>query len=255
VSLAASRWAAFWVPGALVIAAACAGEPSGDHSPPPTDAQLAAARAELVEKHIAPEIDDEAVVRAMGAVPRHLFVPPHLAGFAYENTPLPIGEGQTISQPFVVAVMTYLLDVQPGAKVLEIGTGSGYQAAVLAELGADVYSIEILPGVAKQGADNLKAAGYGRVHLRVGDGYLGWPEAAPFAGILVTCAPDHVPQPLEEQLADGGKMVIPVGEEGGVQELVLIEKVGKTLTRREVIPVRFVPMTGAAAERSVPEPR
>ncbi|MGQ0722229.1 MAG: protein-L-isoaspartate(D-aspartate) O-methyltransferase [Candidatus Eiseniibacteriota bacterium] len=214
----------------------------------PPDSSFAARRAELVEKHIAPEIEDETVVRALATVPRHLFVPPELVGYAYENRPLPIAEGQTISQPFVVAVMTYLLDVQPGDKVLEIGTGSGYQAAVLAELGADVYSIEILPGVAEQGAANLKAADYDRVHLRVGDGYLGWPEAAPFAGIIVTCAPDHVPAPLEEQLAEGGRLVIPVGEARELQELVLVEKEGGKLTRREVIPVRFVPMTGAAAE-------
>jgi protein-L-isoaspartate(D-aspartate) O-methyltransferase len=238
VRLAAPSAVAF-LPCCLV-AAACA-EPAADST-------YAARRAELVEKHIAPEIEDESVVRAMAVVPRHLFVPAELAGYAYENRPLPIGEGQTISQPFVVAVMTYLLDVKPGDRVLEVGTGSGYQAAVLAELGAEVYSIEILAGVAEQGAANLKAAGYGGVHLRVGDGYLGWPEAAPFAGILVTCAPDHVPAPLEEQLADGGRLVIPVGEQGELQELVLVEKTGETLTRRDVIPVRFVPMTGAAAE-------
>jgi protein-L-isoaspartate(D-aspartate) O-methyltransferase len=188
----------------------------------------------------------------MRAVPRHLFVPPRLVALAYEDRPLPIGEGQTISQPFVVAMMTHLLDVQPGERVLEIGTGSGYQAAVLAEVGAEVWSIEILPGVARRGAENLRAAGYEGVHLRVGDGYLGWPEAAPFDGIIVTCAPDHIPEPLRDQLAEGGRLVIPVGDEGGVQQLVLVERKDGELTESAVIPVRFVPMTGVAREEREP---
>jgi protein-L-isoaspartate(D-aspartate) O-methyltransferase len=203
----------------------------------------------MVKEHIAPEIGNEAVVRAMETVPRHLFVRKQDRGRAYRDTPLPIVAGQTISQPVVVAIMTHLLEVEPGDKVLEVGTGSGYQAAVLAELGADVWSIEILPAAAEFGAANLKAAGYDEgVHLRVGDGYLGWPEAAPFDGIIVTCAPDHIPQPLQEQLAEGGKLVIPVGETHRVQELVLVEKTGGELVRRDVIPVRFVPMTGMAEQ-------
>jgi len=240
----AARWAAFAV-SALVAAAACAREPR----PEPTGEEYAKDRAALVDRAIAGAIEDSAVVAAMRAVPRHLFVPPELRMLAYDDRPLPIGEGQTISQPYIVALMTALLEPHPGMRVLEVGTGSGYQAAVLAELGAEVYSIEILPGVARQGAANLAAAGYDGVHLRVGDGYLGWPEAAPFQGILVTCAPDHVPQPLQDQLAEGGRMVIPVGEEGGVQELVVVTREDGELTRRSVIPVRFVPMTGPGVRR------
>jgi protein-L-isoaspartate(D-aspartate) O-methyltransferase len=223
---------------AVLATAACASEPAG------REPDWAAARATLVERHIAPEIEDEAVVAAIAKVPRHLFVPAEVRAAAYDNRPLPIGDDQTISQPVVVAIMTYLLHLDPGDRILEVGTGSGYQAAVLAELGAEVYSIEILPGVAKQGAANLEVAGYDAVHLRVGDGYLGWPEAAPFDGILVTCAPDHVPRPLQDQLAEGGRMVIPVGGAGTVQELVLVEKRDGQLSRQDVIPVRFVPMTG-----------
>jgi protein-L-isoaspartate(D-aspartate) O-methyltransferase len=216
--------------------------------------RYAAERRVLVERHIAPEIESEAVVKAMETVSRHLFVPKEYRDKAYRNVPLPIGGGQTISQPIIVAIMTYLLKIEPGDKVLEIGTGSGYQAAVLAELGAKVWSIEILPEVAELGAANLKAAGYAdRVELRVGDGYLGWPEAAPFDGVIVTCAPDHVPEPLQEQLAEGGRLVIPVGEQHQVQELILIEKENGELVRRDVIPVRFVPMTGMAEENEPAE--
>ena len=221
----------------------------GGYVEPLTEEELTTARLALVKEHIAPEIESEAVVKAMETVPRHLFVRPQDRDRAYRNSPLPIGNDQTISQPIVVAIMTYLLKIEPGDRVLEVGTGSGYQAAVLAHLGAEVWSIEILPDVAEFGAANLKAAGYDEnVHLRVGDGYLGWPEAAPFDGIIVTCAPDHVPGPLQEQLAEGGKLVIPVGERHGVQELILIEKENGELVRRGVIPVRFVPMTGMAQE-------
>ena len=147
--------------------------------------------------------------------------------------------------------MTQLLELTPEKRILEIGTGSGYQAAVLAELAGEVYSIEILPKIAAQGAANLKAAGYGgRVNLRVGDGYRGWPEAAPFDGIIVTCSPDHVPQPLQDQLAEGGRLVIPVGPRRR-QELVVVEKTDGELVQRDVIPVRFVPMTGIAEEAAV----
>jgi protein-L-isoaspartate(D-aspartate) O-methyltransferase len=183
----------------------------------------------------------------MRKVPRHLFVPEAVRSHAYENRPLPLFEGQTISQPLIVAMMTELLEIGPESKVLEVGTGSGYQAAVLAELAGEVYSIEILPDLAAFGAANLEATGYDRVHLRVGDGYLGWPEAAPFDGILVTCAPTSVPQPLQDQLAEGGRLVIPVGDRGD-QELVVQEKIGGKLVGRSVIPVRFVPMTGIAEE-------
>jgi len=186
-----------------------------------------------------------AVIQAIGAVHRHAFVPPALQYQAYYDAPLPIGEGQTISQPYVVAVMSHLLDVEAGARVFELGTGSGYQAAVLAEMGVDVYSVEIVPELAERAASTLARLGYDRVQVRAGDGYLGWPEAAPFDGIIVTAGADHVPRPLLEQLAIGGRLVMPVGDHGRVQQLVTIEKRadGSTL-RREILPVRFVPVTG-----------
>ncbi len=186
----------------------------------------------------------EPVVRAMGRVPRHRFVPPSLVDAAYVDRPLPIGMGQTISQPFIVALMTELLDPKPGARVLEVGTGSGYHAAVLAECFGEVYSIEIVRPLGEQARTLLAELGYRNVEVRIGDGYLGWPEAAPFAAILVTAAPDHVPQPLVDQLATGGRMVIPVGRSGHTQDLLVITKGpdGKTLSRR-TLPVRFVPLT------------
>ncbi len=189
-------------------------------------------------------IRDERVLAAMARVPRERFVPEPLRADAYGDHPLPIGHGQTISQPYVVARMTEALDLKPGDKVLEVGTGSGYQAAVLAELGATVYSIEIVEPVAEQGARNLDDAGY-TVHLRVGDGYRGWPEAQPFDAIVLTAAPDHVPQPLLDQLAVGGVMVLPVGRD--VQELLRLERTGPDeVTRARLDRVRFVPMTGEA---------
>jgi len=186
----------------------------------------------------------EAVRRAMRLVPRERFVPSHLAAFAYENRPLPIGEGQTISQPFIVALMTELLQPQLNHIVLEVGTGSGYQAAVLAECVAQVYSVEIVASLAQRARAALDSAGYRNVQTRVGDGYLGWPEAAPFDGIIVTAAPDHVPPRLIEQLKPGGRLVIPVGPLRATQELLVIEagRDGRALTRR-TIAVRFVPLT------------
>lgn len=185
-----------------------------------------------------------AVRRALETVPRERFVPTHLAVSAYENRPLPIGEGQTISQPFIVALMTHLLQPKPDHVVLEVGTGSGYQAAVLAECVAQVYSIEIVAPLARRAREALDAAGYRNVETRVGDGYLGWPEKAPFDGIIVTAAPDHVPPRLIEQLKPGGRLVIPVGPHRAVQELLVIEKTrdGRAITRR-TIAVRFVPLT------------
>jgi protein-L-isoaspartate(D-aspartate) O-methyltransferase len=185
-----------------------------------------------------------AVRRAMARVPRERFVPNELARHAYDNRPLPIGEGQTISQPTIVALMTELLEPQPADRVLEIGTGSGYQAAVLAEIVAEVYSIEIVAPLAARARAALDAAGYTQVRTRVGDGYAGWPEAAPFDGIIVTAAPDHVPPALVEQLKPGARMVIPVGPRGWTQELLVIRKEadGRAITRR-TIPVRFVPLT------------
>lgn len=184
------------------------------------------------------------VMAAMRKVERHRFVPQSLAVSAYENRPLSIGEGQTISQPYIVALMTELLDAKPGDAVLEVGTGSGYQAAVLAEIVASVYTIEIVEPLGRKAAALLSALGYRNVITRIGDGYNGWKEHAPFDGILVTAAPAEVPQPLIDQLKPGGRLVIPVGGRFDVQELLVIEKKtdGSTLTRR-TIPVRFVPLT------------
>jgi protein-L-isoaspartate(D-aspartate) O-methyltransferase len=189
------------------------------------------------------------VARAIGSVPRHRFVPPQWSELAYANRPLPIGHGQTISQPFIVALMTDLIEPQPSHRVLEVGTGSGYQAAVLAECVAQVYTIEILPALAERARALLAELGYRNVETRLGDGYAGWPQAAPFDGIVVTAAPDHVPPALIEQLAPGGRMVIPVGAQASGQDLLVIRKQadGRTVTQR-TIPVRFVPLVrdGAA---------
>ena len=186
------------------------------------------------------------VMDAMRQVPRHEFVPVDLRDKAYENHPLPIGEGQTISQPYIVALMTDLLELTSSDVVLEVGTGSGYQAAVLAELAEQVYSIEIVAPLGHAAAERLARLGYDNVETRVGDGYHGWPEHAPFDGIVVTAAAPHVPQPLVEQLAEGGTLVIPVGPQHGDQRLLAIEKgAGGELTTREVLPVRFVPLTRA----------
>jgi protein-L-isoaspartate(D-aspartate) O-methyltransferase len=185
-----------------------------------------------------------AVLAAIGRVPRHRFVPEALAGSAYRDRPLPIGAGQTISQPFIVALMTDLVEPAPGMRVLEVGTGSGYQAAVLAECVAHVYSIEIVEALGLKARALLSDLGYRNVDVRIGDGYAGWPDAAPFDAIVVTAAPEHVPQPLVDQLAPGGRMVIPVGATGETQNLLVITKGadGKAVTRR-VLPVRFVPLT------------
>jgi len=186
----------------------------------------------------------ERVMSAMRKVPRHRFVPIARAASAYDNRPLPIGDGQTISQPYIVALMTELLDPKPGDVVLEVGTGSGYQAAVLAETVAHVFTIEIVEALGRKAAETLSALGYRNVMTRIGDGYNGWKEHAPFDGIVVTAAPAEVPQPLIDQLKPGGRLVIPVGGRFDVQELVVIEKKadGSTTTRR-TIPVRFVPLT------------
>jgi protein-L-isoaspartate(D-aspartate) O-methyltransferase len=190
------------------------------------------------------------VMEALRRVPRHKLVSSGDEGSAYRNQPLAIGLGQTISQPFIVALMTDLLDVKPGDKVLEVGTGSGYQAAVLAELGARVYTIEILEPLGREAAARLAALGYASVAARIGDGYRGWPDEAPFDSIIVTAAARDVPPALVEQLKPGGKLVIPIGESGGAQNLYLGEKQadGK-LARRHVLAVRFVPLTGEGQKR------
>jgi protein-L-isoaspartate(D-aspartate) O-methyltransferase len=188
------------------------------------------------------DITDPRVLRAMSQVPRHQFVPENLADRAYGDHPLPIREGQTISQPYIVALMTQWAAVQPHDKVLEVGTGSGYQAAVLAELTDRVFSIELLPGLARQAAARLKKLGYGEVRLKCGDGYQGWPEEAPFDAILVTAAAPQVPPALAAQLKEGGRLVIPVGPPGGNQTLILYRKVKGELVQESSLPVRFVPL-------------
>jgi protein-L-isoaspartate(D-aspartate) O-methyltransferase len=192
-------------------------------------------------------ITNARVLDAMDRVPRHEFVPPDLRRHAYEDNPLPIGHGQTISQPFIVAFMTEQLDPQPTDRILEIGTGCGYQTAVLAELVAEVYTVEMIAELAAQAAINLRCLGYANIHMRAGDGYHGWPEAAPFDAVVVTCAPEGIPQPLIDQLREGGRMIIPVGSTGD-QELVLLRKREGTIQERNVLPVRFVPMTGRIQE-------
>jgi protein-L-isoaspartate(D-aspartate) O-methyltransferase len=192
-----------------------------------------------------PSLLDAAVLEALRRVPRHRFVPESEQRAAYDDRPLPIGHGQTISQPYIVALMTHLLAVEPGQRLLEIGTGSGYQAAVLAELAAEVHSIEIVAPLAERARHSLQAAGYGAVALRQGDGYYGWSEAAPFDGIVVTAAASHIPPPLIAQLKPGGRMVIPVGPAFLIQHLMLVEKDGEgRVSSRILLPVRFVPLTG-----------
>ncbi|MEX0941004.1 MAG: protein-L-isoaspartate(D-aspartate) O-methyltransferase [Pseudomonadales bacterium] len=185
------------------------------------------------------------VTQALGDVERHLFVPDGYRSFAYDNRPLPIGEGQTISQPFIVALMTELLNVDKRSRVLELGTGSGYQAAVLAEVVDEVYTIEIVVSLARVAADRLEKLGYTNIHVRQGDGTLGWPEAAPFDGIMVTAAGIDIPRPLLEQLASGGRLVMPVGARDQTQQLMVITRnEDGTFTEEPTIPVRFVPITG-----------
>lgn len=222
------------------VVAAAAGDP------------YAAAREGMVadvQAHTAYRVTDPRVLGALRRVPRHRFVPAGLAGSAYLDRPLPIGEGQTISQPYIVAAMTQALALKPSDRVLEVGTGSGYQAAILAELVKDVYTVEILEGLGRGAERLLKELEYNNVRVRVGDGYKGWPEGAPFDAVIVTCAPEAVPEPLVRQLKVGGRLIIPVGPQGGPeprQTLWLYVKTEKGLVRKDLMPVRFVPMTGEA---------
>ncbi len=196
------------------------------------------------------DISDPKVLAAMLKVPRHLFVPADLARSAFDDGALPLELGQTISQPYIVAYMTQALELHGTERVLEIGTGSGYQAAVLAEIVPEVYTIEILPRLQERASAVLERLGYKSIHFRVGDGYMGWPEYAPFDRIIVTAAPETVPQPLLDQLKEGGLLIAPVGHQN--QELVIFEKEKSKIKRRSTIPVRFVPMTGKAQE-SIPD--
>ena len=217
---------------------------------PPGAAERQVERAAMVERQVARPADlrtpirDPAVLAALAAVPRHAFVPRRQSKHAYRDSPLPIGEGQTISQPYIVALMTELLELSDGMRVLEIGTGSGYQAAVLAHVTGEVYSVEIIEPLHRSGAEVLKTQGYEEVRLRRADGYLGWPEHAPYDRIIVTCAAGHLPPPLWEQLAPGGRIVIPIGGPYEVQRLVVVTKEPDGSRRsRTVTSVRFVPMT------------
>ncbi len=242
-----------WRP--LGLAVACGALLCLAAAPAAAQDAFAAARAQLVG-----EIEDDVrrtaellkraalrdeVLGAMRTVPRHRFVPPAEVDRAYLNRPLPIGHGQTISQPYIVAIMTDLLDVDAGGRVLEIGTGSGYQAAVLAALDIDVWTIEIIEPLAHEASQRLDTLGYDRVVVRHGDGYYGWPEQAPFDGIVVTAAASHIPPPLVRQLKVGGRMIIPVGSRFAVQELILVTRDGDdSFSTRQLLPVRFVPLTG-----------
>jgi len=202
-------------------------------------------RKKMVTEQLANRnIRDTRVLQAMEKIPRHLFIPEGYRKDAYEDHPVPIGFGQTISQPYIVALMTEVLQLKGGEKVLEIGTGSGYQAAVLAEMGAETYTIDIISELTAFATENLKQAGYPSVKVKTGDGYHGWDEFAPFDAVIVTCAPENVPKPLVEQLKEGGRMVIPVGPQNQVQDLFLMKKVKGEIIRQSIAPVRFVPMVG-----------
>ena len=209
--------------------------------------EFAVEREEMVKHQVAMRcVTNEQVLTAMRKVPREHFVPESMRGRSYSDQALPIGYDQTISQPFVVAFMTEKLQLKSTDRVLEIGTGSGYQAAVLGELVAEVYTVEIIEPLGKGAAATLERLGYKNVHVKIGDGYQGWPEHAPFDAVVVACAPDHVPRPLIDQIKDGGRIIIPVGP-AGAQELYLLEKKNGRLKQRAVLPVRFVPMTGGAS--------
>jgi protein-L-isoaspartate(D-aspartate) O-methyltransferase len=234
--------------GIVLLLAAAQGFAMGQAATHEDSSVEQAARAAMIDQQIrARGITEPAVLAAMQAVPRHLFVAARARGEAYEDHPLPIGFGQTISQPFVVALMTSLLHLSPDARVLEIGTGSGYQAAVLSHLASRVYSMEIVPGLAEHARRTLAELGYRNVEVRLGDGFRGWPEQAPFDAIVLTAAPQAIPPPLLGQLKTGGRMVVPVGDE--VQTLlVLTKRPDGGYDQSAVAPVRFVPMTGEAQQ-------
>ena len=233
----------------LVVFTACAQQGEMTATPPSTitseeEAAFTEAREKMVEEQIRQRgIGDSRVLAAMTKVPRHRFVPDEQLDQAYADHPLPIGHGQTISQPYIVALMTEFLALQRGEKVLEIGTGSGYQAAILAELTDQVYTVEIIEPLGQRAAATLKELGYD-INTKIDDGYYGWTEYAPFDAIIVTCAPDHVPQPLREQLRDGGRLVIPIGPPGYYQTLWLIEKKGDQFLSTNLGGVIFVPLLG-----------
>ena len=247
-----------WVLTFLLSACATSAAPTEEPAQPVfsqfMQAEFEGQRLEMVEMTIeARGVTDAGVLEAMRTVQRHLFVPSDFIEAAYEDHPLPIGYGQTISQPYIVAWMTELLELKPGEKVLEIGTGSGYQAAVLAELeGVEVYTIEIVPELAEIAANRLEGLGYSKVKVMQADGYYGWLEYAPFDAIIVTAAPDHLPPPLVEQLTEGGRLVIPIGPPGGYQTLWKFVKEGGEVTAYSMGGVRFVPFTGEGIKGESP---
>jgi len=233
----------------LLVAGSCVLDPaqSSDHFRDSREQMIRLIEADVryTSHYLKQSSLDTRVLDAMAQVPRHEFVPSSMVDKAYQNRPLPIGHGQTISQPYIVAIMTDLLDIEPGQRILEIGTGSGYQAAVLAQIGTRVWSVEIIPPLGQQAKTRLQRLGYDRVELRIGDGYYGWPEQAPFDAIIVTAAANHIPPPLLKQLKPGGKMIIPVGSRFTTQQLILITRgENNEFVTRQVLPVRFVPLTG-----------
>jgi protein-L-isoaspartate(D-aspartate) O-methyltransferase len=231
-----------WLAVAVLAAGGC-----GQKAPPPSE--FAAQRQQMVQRQLVTRgINDQPVLAAMAQVPREECVSPESRSASYQDGPLPIGYGQTISQPYIVAFMTEQLRPKTSDRVLEIGTGSGYQAAILAELVSEVYSIEIIEPLAKNAETTLQRLGYKNVHVKPGDGYKGWPETAPFDAIIVTCAPDKVPQPLVDQLKDDGRMVIPVGHRFA-QQLYLLEKKNGQLKQSATLPVRFVPMASEGEKK------
>ena len=243
--------ALFWLTMAHMALGGCNSR-SGLNATPGPEADYTAARKRMVAEQLAApgrDIKNPRVLQAMTAVPRHEFVPEAHRAEAYRDHPLPIGHDQTISQPYIVAFMTEQLDPKPTDRVLEIGTGSGYQAAVLSGLVAEVYSIEIIEPLARQAEATCQRLGYKNVKIKAGDGYQGWPEFAPFDAIIVTCAPEKIPQPLIDQLKEGGRMIIPVGKSYD-QKLYFLEKRENKIKQRAVLPVRFVPMTGQKAREA-----
>ena len=214
------------------------------------NSNFAELREQMVKTQIeARGISDPAVLNTFRKVKRHLFVLPEYISISYGDHPLPIDEGQTISQPYIVAYMTQALDLKPTDKVLEIGTGSGYQAAILAGICDSVYTIEIFEKLGEKAKSIFEKLEYNNILTKIGDGYLGWEEHAPFDAIIVTCSPTHIPEPLQKQLAEGGKMIIPVGKNSSVQQLVLLEKKNGRIIQKSVLPVRFVPMIDAEGEK------
>lgn len=229
----------------MIMLFSCSGQSDSGKS---EEEQYTRERLNMVERQIVRrDVNDPLVLNAMRTVPRHLFVPKRHRDESYRDGPLPIGHDQTISQPYIVAAMTELLQIDSTSKVLEIGTGSGYQAAVLGEIADSVFSIEIIEALAMRADSLLDSLGYTNVHVRTGDGYRGWPEQAPFDAIIVTAAPPRIPEPLVEQLKTGGRMVIPVGEFS--QDLVLLIKSKDGVMQKSIFPVRFVPMTGEIEEK------